>query len=210
MTGETPVVDGNLNPEDLNPEIVDANGDTATDNVEASAENTPEAGTEAPPAAPAPSKVTVKDALEVTREPSPASKKGKVFAYGRSEEGGSFTAIATEFGCTLSNVRQHVAQCHANLGFGYKIEGDKFWITGEITESWDAQVKIKEAKAEEKKAEVAAKAAEVKAEKEAAAKKYAEEHPEEAAAAAAAGAPAEGSTAEELPDTPQEEDDFLE
>ena len=140
-------------------------------------------------------RVTVKDPTDSCKEPSPTSKKGKVYAAGRTEEGGSFEALQAEFGCTASNVRQHVAQCHTNLGFGYKIEGDTFWITGDVTESWEDQAAAKALISEKKKA---------------VAKEKADAKKAEAKANAPEGEATDSSAAEEVPETPAEDDGFLE
>ena len=106
-------------------------------------------------------KVTVVEATDSCIEPKPEGKKGIVFNAGRDGSTGSISALAEEMGCTTSNIRQHIAQCHTKLGFGYTIDGDSFTIDGDITESWEDQAAAKAAKAEAKKAEkAAAKAAE--------------------------------------------------
>ncbi|MHC4256720.1 MAG: hypothetical protein ACYSUL_14110 [Planctomycetota bacterium] len=98
---------------------------------------------------------TIKEPTGVRREPKPGSKKDIVYQAGITEEGGDIKALSEQMGCTTSNVRQHVAQCHTKLGFGYKIEGDRFWITGDPTESWATQAAEKEAAQAAKKAEKA-------------------------------------------------------
>lgn len=186
---------------------------------EMTAEETPD---EAPPEeeapaeekVPEPPKATIKDATDKGKEPNPETKKGRVFYPGRTEEGGSIKATVLDFGCTVSNVRQHIAQCHTNLGFGYKIVGDRYWITGEVTNSWEDQEAIK--KAEAKKVADAKKA---KEEAEAKTKKEAEEEAKKVAEAQAkaeseAGDPVDPTDAThppagEIVDVP-EEDDFLE
>lgn len=138
---------------------------------------------------------TIKEPVEGDRkEPNPSTKKGKVFTAGRTEEGGSMEALIADFGCTPSNIRQHIAQCNSNLGFGYKIVGDTFWITGDATVTWEEQAKVKEEAAAVKKAEAAAKA-------------------KAKADAKASEAPVEGEapeSTEELPETVEEDSDFLE
>lgn len=120
------------------------------------------------PKTPKTPRVTTKEPKDGERkEPNPSTKKGRVYTAGRTEEGGSIDALAKDFGCTTSNVRQHIAQCHTNLGFGYTLEGDNFYITGEPTLTWEDQAAEKAEKAK-------AKAAEKAAAKKAAAKKAAE------------------------------------
>ena len=131
-------------------------------------------------------KVTNIEAGESCVEPKPEGKKGIVFNAGRADGGGSIAALAESMGCTTSNIRQHIAQCHTKLGFGYTIDGDNFTITGDVTESWDDQAAAK-----------AEKAAAVKAEKDAA---KATEAPTDSEAPADT---AEGGEAED------EGDDFL-
>lgn len=150
-------------------------------------------------------KATVKNAIDGGgREPNPESKKGKMFYPGRTEEGGSIKAMTEEFGCTLSNIRQHIAQCHTNLGFGYKIVGDRYWITGEVHISWDDQKAEKDAAAAKKEAAKKAKeeaAAKAKAEAEAKAKAEAETDPVPES---------DGTTTEPPQEELDEDDDFLE
>ncbi len=128
-------------------------------------------------------KVTQVDATDSCVEPKPEGKKGIVFNAGRADGGGSIAALAESMGCTTSNIRQHIAQCHTKLGCGYTIEGDNCSITGDITESWDDQAAAK-----------AEKAAKVKAEK---------------AAAKAAAEPEEAADAPEGGEAVDEGDDFL-
>jgi hypothetical protein len=90
-------------------------------------------------------------------EPKPGSKKDIVFQAGRTEEGGSIKTLSEQMGCTPSNVRQHIAQCHTKLGYGYNISGDNFKILGETTVAW---ADTEKAKAEEAAAKKAAKDAE--------------------------------------------------
>ena len=151
-----------------------------------SEENTTEAVEEEVKEVKAPSVTEVK-ATDTCREPNPATKKGLVFGPGRTKEGGSISGMAAEFGCTTSNIRQHIAQCHTNLGFGYKVEGDTYFITGEVTESWADQAAVKATKAADKAAE----------------KKAADE----AKAAEAPEAPTE--TEAEAPVVGEDEEDFL-
>ena len=100
---------------------------------------------------------TVKDMKAERIEPNPESKRGKVYAYGKSKEGGSVKAIAEEFKCTVSNVSQHLAQIHGICGFGLKRLGDQFWFMGEPTVTWEQQKAVKEAEKKDKAAKAAAK-----------------------------------------------------
>lgn len=84
---------------------------------------------------------------KVRKQPKPGSKKEIVFKAGRTKAGGSIKATAEALGgTTLSNVRQHITQCKTVHGYGYKIQGDKYWILGETTVTWDQQQAGKEEK----------------------------------------------------------------
>ena len=89
---------------------------------------------------------TEKEEMAARKAPSPKTKKGRVFIAGRTKMGGSIPDLAKEFGCTVSNVRQHISQCHTVLGYGYIIEGDRFWILGKTTLTWEDQQEEKASK----------------------------------------------------------------
>jgi len=109
--------------------------------------------------APVEVKTSSRDPMVIRREPKPESKKDIVYQAGISEEGGSIKALAEEMECTTSNIRQHIAQCHTKLGFGYTIEGDTFYVTGIPTVTWKDQEAIKESEKATKESEKATKKA---------------------------------------------------
>lgn len=104
----------------------------------------------------APKVTSSKEPTDSRREPRAGSPKDIVFQAGRQDTPGSIKAVAELTGRTESNVRQHIAQCHTTLGFGYTITGDAFTIDGEATETWEDQLAAKEAAKASKKEEAAA------------------------------------------------------
>jgi len=97
-----------------------------------------------------PAEPRVYSGADVRIEPNPASKRGKVYAAGKTKEGGSRKQIAEEFGCTASNVSQHLAQINKICGFELKVDGDRFWFSGDPTVTWKEQKAEKEKKKAEK------------------------------------------------------------
>ena len=71
------------------------------------------------------------------REPPRNSQKGKVLEAGFNPSGGSISQMQQILGgCTERNVTLHIEQCKKWYGLNIKINGDRFYITGDIPVHW--------------------------------------------------------------------------